>query len=182
MIVRGLQCCFQTSCCLSSLLAWMALAYVLLHFSNVPGHLSQCIHDALSCTFMYSFQDKHLLCLQLEGYKYAGNDQKKDIRMRFFHTHQNIHPNHVFQPVVSPPTVDDRKPRVNWVDFHTVMPVDSMDTNHSGRLEALAGLWRTSGLATLPFIPSITQSRIHSCIHSSIQPFSHAFSVLVDPC
>ena len=145
-------------------------------------HLSQCIHDALSCTFMYSFQDKHLLCLQLEGYKYAGNDQKKDIRMRFFHTHQNIHPNHVFQPVVSPPTVDDRKPRVNWVDFHTVMPVDSMDTNHSGRLEALAGLWRTSGLATLPFIPSITQPRIHSCIHSSIHPFSHAFSVLVDPC
>ncbi len=38
---------------------------------------------------------------------------------------------------------------MNWVDFHTVMPVESMDTNHSGRLEALAGLWRTSGLATL---------------------------------
>ena len=105
---------------------------------------------------MCSFQGKRLLCVQLEGYKYAGNDQKKDIRMRFFHTHQNIHPNHVFQPVVSPPTVDDRKPRVNWVDFHTVMPVDSMDTNHSGRLETLAGLWRTSGAATLIHHPHHT--------------------------
>ena len=86
-----------------------------------------------------------LLFLQLEGYKYAGDDQKKDIRMRFFHTHQNIHPNHVFQTVVSPPTVDDRKPHVDWVDFHTTVPVDSLDTNHSGNLEELAGLWRPSG-------------------------------------
>ena len=98
--------------------------------------------------------------------------------MRFFHTHQNIHPNHVFQPVVSPPTVDDRKPRVNWVDFHTVMPVDSMDTNHSGRLEALAGLWRTSGppilihpphhilLTSLPLLASWNMA-YKQCLNSS---------------
>ncbi len=127
----------------------MVPAYVLLCFRNLPGH-AVCLrvftlYYSLSSCVAFWTEIKHLLCLQLEGYKYAGNDQKKDIRMRFFHTHQNIHPNHVFQPVVSPPTVDDRKPRVNWVDFHTVMPVNSMDTNHSGRLEALAGLWRTSG-------------------------------------
>ena len=56
--------------------------------------------------------------MQLEGYKYAGNDQKKDIRMGFFHTHQNILPTHVFQPVVTVPTPDDRKPRVDWVVAH----------------------------------------------------------------
>ncbi|KAL0049466.1 hypothetical protein WJX82_003049 [Trebouxia sp. C0006] len=107
------------------------------------------------------------IVILLEGYKYAGNDQKKDIRMRFFHTHQNIHPNHVFQPVVSPPTVDDRKPRVNWVDFHTVMPVDSMDTNHSGRLEALAGLWRTSGVSQRHSgTPYSNEHTMHSLPHS----------------
>ncbi|DBA66589.1 TPA: hypothetical protein ACH3X2_002245 [Trebouxia sp. C0005] len=107
------------------------------------------------------------IVILLEGYKYAGNDQKKDIRMRFFHTHQNIHPNHVFQPVVSSPTVDDRKPRVNWVDFHTVMPVDSMDTNHSGRLEALAGLWRTSGVSqSHSGTPYSNEHTMHSLPHS----------------
>lgn len=82
--------------------------------------------------------------LQLEGYKYASDDQKKDLRMRFFHTHQNIHPNHVFQPIVSAPTLEDRKPRVDWTDFHTIVPVGSQDKNHSGRLDELSSLWRTS--------------------------------------
>lgn len=82
--------------------------------------------------------------LQLEGYKYASDDQKKDLRMRFFHTQQNIYPNHVFQPIVSAPTLEDRKPRVDWTEFHTVLPVKSHDRNHSGRLEELSNLWRTS--------------------------------------
>ena len=117
----------------------------------MPCHWHICVEQMsiafAHCCIVFS---SHWSCnVQLEGYKYAGDDTKKDIRMRFFHTHQNIHPNHVFQPVVSPPTADDRKPRVDWTEFHTVLPVDSLDSNHSGHLEELAGLWRTSGQARL---------------------------------
>ena len=64
--------------------------------------------------------------------------------MRLCHAHQNIHPNHVFQPIVSAPTIEDRKPRVDWTEFHTVLPVGSHDSNHSGQLQELTSLWRTS--------------------------------------
>ena len=107
--------------------------------------------------------------VQLEGYKYASDDQKKDLRMRFFHTHHNIHPNHVFQPVVSAPTLEDRKPRVDWTDFHTVLPVKSEDRNHSGHLEELGSLWRTLSKLHFPNLLT-TRFQIKSSVHLRLLP------------
>lgn len=101
----------------------------------------------------------------LEGYKYASDDQKKDLRMRFFHTQQNIYPNHVFQPIVSAPTLEDRKPRVDWTEFHTVLPVKSHDRNHSGRLEELSNLWRTSSNGSTA-TPYSSEHTMHSLPHN----------------
>ncbi|KAL3145430.1 hypothetical protein ABBQ38_001675 [Trebouxia sp. C0009 RCD-2024] len=109
----------------------------------------------------------------LEGYRYASDDQKKDVRMRFFHAHQNIHPNHVFQPIVSAPTVDDRKPRVDWTEFHTVLPVQSHDSNHSGQLEELTSLWRTSSTGSTAAAYS-SEHTMHSLPHSWRRGSFHA--------
>lgn len=93
--------------------------------------------------------------------------------MRFFHTHQNIHPNHVFQPIVSAPTLEDRKPRVDWTAFHTIVPVESKDKNHSGRLDELSSLWRTSSewACTKAALPFNTTS--HSSCNSSSSTTCH---------
>ena len=88
--------------------------------------------------------------------------------MRFFHTHQNIHPNHVFQPIVSAPTLEDRKPRVDWTEFHTIVPVESKDKNHSGRLDELSSLWRTSSeCACTEAAVSFFSASKHICNSSS---------------
>ena len=83
-------------------------------------------------------------CLQLEGYKYAGDDQKKDIKLRFFHMNNNIRSNHVFVPAVSCPTLEDRKPRVDWTKFHATQPVHPEDDNHSNHLQFLTQVWKQS--------------------------------------
>lgn len=98
-----------------------------------------------------------MVCVQMEGYKYAGDDQKKDIKLRFFHTNSNIRANHVFHPVVSCPTPEDRKPRVDWTKFHSIIPVHQEDKNHSGHLHSLMQVWRQSSKHFLCTVDCIKQ-------------------------
>lgn len=45
--------------------------------------------------------------------------------MRMFHTEQDVHPNHIFCPVVTAPSMSaDYKPRVDWSKFHDVVALE----------------------------------------------------------
>ena len=121
------------------------------------------------------------MCVQLEGYKYAGDDQKKDIKMRFFHTNNNIRANHVFHPAVSCPTPEDRKPRVDWTKFHSIIPVHQEDENHSDHLHSLMQVWRQSSKPThLAILIMVATTQRHTCdemaLHVTLLPNSHLIS------
>ena len=54
-----------------------------------------------------------------------SNSQNR-MRMRLYHTRQDVFPNYVFTPIVSPPAASpDFKPRVDWEHFHSVEPLPS---------------------------------------------------------
>ena len=60
-----------------------------------------------------------------------------------FHTQQDVHPNHIFSPVVTAPSVSaDYKPRVDWSKFHSVVPLES-DELKSPHLEHVGKSWGT---------------------------------------
>ena len=61
--------------------------------------------------------------------------------MRMFHTQQDVHPNHIFSPVVTAPSVSaDYKPRVDWSKFHEVVALQS-DELKSPHLEHVSKSW-----------------------------------------
>jgi hypothetical protein len=63
------------------------------------------------------------------------------MRMRMFHTQQDVHPNHIFSPVVTAPSVSaDYKPRVDWSKFHEVVALQS-DELKSPHLEHVSKSW-----------------------------------------
>ncbi len=70
------------------------------------------------------------------------------MRMRMFHTQQDVHPNHIFSPVVTAPSVSaDYKPRVDWSKFHEVVALQS-DELKSPHLEHVSKSWGAlSGIA-----------------------------------
>ncbi len=63
------------------------------------------------------------------------------MRMRMFHTQQDVHPNHIFSPVVTAPSVSaDYKPRVDWSKFHEVVALQS-DELKSPHLDHVSKSW-----------------------------------------
>ena len=86
-----------------------------------------------------STADLVLLHSQVEGYMYAAGTNR--MRMRMFHTQQDVHPNHIFSPVVTAPSVSaDYKPRVDWSKFHEVVALQS-DELKSPHLEHVSKSW-----------------------------------------
>ncbi|DBB04045.1 hypothetical protein WJX77_007564 [Trebouxia sp. C0004] len=75
----------------------------------------------------------------VEGYMYSAGTNR--MRMRMFHTQQDVHPNHIFSPVVTAPSVSaDYKPRVDWSKFHQVLALQS-DELKSPHLEHVSKSW-----------------------------------------
>ena len=63
------------------------------------------------------------------------------MRMRMFHTQQDVHPNHIFCPVVTAPSNSaDYKPRVDWSNFHEVVALEE-DELKSPHLERVSKAW-----------------------------------------
>ena len=63
------------------------------------------------------------------------------MRMRMFHTQQDVHPNHIFCPVVTAPSSSaDYKPRVDWSKFHEVVALEE-DELKSPHLEHVSKAW-----------------------------------------
>lgn len=63
------------------------------------------------------------------------------MRMRMFHTQQDVHPNHIFCPAVtSPSDSSDFKPRVDWSKFHQVVPLEE-EALRSPHLEKVSKSW-----------------------------------------
>ena len=63
------------------------------------------------------------------------------MRMRMFHTQQDVHPNHIFSPVVTAPSISaDYKPRVDWSKFHEVTPLLTDDLK-SPHLDTVGKSW-----------------------------------------
>ena len=63
------------------------------------------------------------------------------MRMRMFHTQQDVHPNHVFCPVVTAPSSSaDYKPRVDWSKFHDVVALEQEELK-SPHLENVSKAW-----------------------------------------
>ncbi len=63
------------------------------------------------------------------------------MRMRMFHTQQDVHPNQIFSPVVTAPSASaDYKPRVDWSKFHEVVPLMS-DELKNPHLERVSKAW-----------------------------------------
>ena len=61
--------------------------------------------------------------------------------MRMFHTQQDVHPNHIFSPVVTCPSDSpDFKPRVDWSKFHQVVLLEE-DELKSPHLERVSQSW-----------------------------------------
>eukprot|EP00891_Asterochloris_glomerata_P004119 jgi/Astpho2/4119/fgenesh1_pg.00063_%23_104_t len=68
-------------------------------------------------------QDATIVAI-VEGYMYSNSQNR--MRMRLYHTRQDVFPNYVFTPIVSPPAASpDFKPRVDWEHFHSVEPLPS---------------------------------------------------------
>ena len=77
---------------------------------------------------------------QVEGYMYSMAQNR--MRMRVYHTKDDVHPNHIFMPIVSPPSAShDFKPRVDWENFHQLMPLEPKSARHSAPLERLSRVW-----------------------------------------
>lgn len=98
-----------------------------------------CLHVHCNMTSPSSTADLVLLHSQVEGYMYAAGTNR--MRMRMFHTQQDVHPNHIFSPVVTAPSVSaDYKPRVDWSKFHEVVALQS-DELKSPHLEHVSKSW-----------------------------------------
>ena len=89
-----------------------------------------------------------LPCWQVEGYMYSMGTNR--MRMRMFHTQQDVHPNHIFCPVVTAPSSSaDYKPRVDWSKFHEVIALEE-DELKSPHLECVSKAW--GALSSKPVI------------------------------
>ena len=63
------------------------------------------------------------------------------MRMRMFHTQQDVHPNHIFCPVVTAPSSSaDYKPRVDWSNFHEVIALEQEELQ-SPHLQHVSKSW-----------------------------------------
>lgn len=70
--------------------------------------------------------------------------------MRMFHTQQDVHPNHIFCPVVTAPSNSaDYKPRVDWSNFHEVVALEE-DELKSPHLDRVSKAW--GALSSKPFL------------------------------
>lgn len=83
----------------------------------------------------------------VEGYMYSAGTNR--MRMRMFHTQQDVHPNHIFSPVVTAPSASaDYKPRVDWSKFHEVVPLLT-DELKSPHLSTVGKAWGAMSDGTL---------------------------------
>lgn len=63
------------------------------------------------------------------------------MRMRMFHTQSDVHPNHIFCPVVTAPSSSaDYKPRVDWSKFHEVIALEQEELQ-SPHLQHVSRAW-----------------------------------------
>ena len=79
-----------------------------------------------------------------------------------FHTQQDVHPNHIFSPVVTAPSASaDYKPRVDWSKFHEVVPLLT-DELKSPHLSTVGKAW---GAMSGNLLQSSVWWLCHSCLH-----------------
>ena len=84
------------------------------------------------------------------------------MRMRMFHTQQDVHPNHIFCPVVTAPSVSaDYKPRVDWSKFHEVVALEQEELK-SPHLDHVSKAW--GALSSKPCITAKRQMLV-PCQH-----------------
>ena len=79
------------------------------------------------------------------------------MRMRMFHTQQDVHPNHIFSPVVTAPSASaDFKPRVDWSKFHEVVPLlaDELKSPHLEHVSKAWGALSGNNLSYVAYIAS----------------------------
>ncbi|KAL3154506.1 hypothetical protein ABBQ32_013968 [Trebouxia sp. C0010 RCD-2024] len=75
----------------------------------------------------------------VEGYMYSMGTNR--MRMRMFHTQSDVHPNHIFCPVVTAPSSSaDYKPRVDWSKFHEVIALEQEELQ-SPHLQHVSRAW-----------------------------------------
>ena len=90
--------------------------------------------------------------MQVEGYMYSTSQNR--MRMRLYHTRQDVFPNYVFTPIVSPPAASpDFKPRVDWEQFHSVEPLPAAISSKgrlSPDLQRVTSHWGLGGCCSGP--------------------------------
>ena len=96
-------------------------------------------------------QNTYIPC-QVEGYMYSTGTNR--MRMRMFHTQQDVHPNHIFCPAVtSPSDSSDFKPRVDWSRFHQVVPLEEEQLKNP-HLERVSKSWGALSSESTVVMPS----------------------------